>query len=215
LIPVTRISEPPVLAKNAARWLEALELIQSNNKATKAQINQAQNKYGKCAYCESKITVVTYGAIEHFYPKSQYPDLTFTWKNLLLSCDKCNDANHKGTNFPLDDITGNPLLIDPTDGVTDPNTHLEFIWDEIAKLASVYGRDQRGTIVKDIFDLNGLRGRKELINHRSQYIKKLLALLRLAKQGDSDALSLLQEACQLGAEYYAFASIYILPHLPP
>ncbi|NCS19780.1 MAG: HNH endonuclease [Microcystis aeruginosa G11-06] len=215
MIPVTRISEPPVLAKNAARWLEALELIQSNNKATKAQINQAQNKYGKCAYCESKITVVTYGAIEHFYPKSQYPDLTFTWKNLLLSCDKCNDANHKGTNFPLDDITGNPLLIDPTDGVTDPNTHLEFIWDEIAKLASVYGRDQRGTIVKDIFDLNGLRGRKELINHRSQYIKKLLALLRLAKQGDSDALSLLQEACQLGAEYYAFASIYILPHLPP
>jgi len=180
LIPVTRISEPPVLAKNAARWLEALELIQSNNKATKAQINQAQNKYGKCAYFESKITVVTYGAIEHFYPKSQYPDLTFTWKNLLLSCDKCNDANHKGTNFPLDDITGNPLLIDPTDGVTDPNTHLEFIWDEIAKLASVYGRDQHGTIVKDIFDLNGLRGRKELINHRSQYIKKLLALLRLA-----------------------------------
>ncbi|TRU59483.1 MAG: HNH endonuclease [Microcystis aeruginosa Ma_QC_C_20070823_S13] len=215
MIPVTRISEPPVLAKNAARWLEALELIQSNNKATKSQINQAQNKYGKCAYFESKITVVTYGAIEHFYPKSQYPDLTFTWKNLLLSCDKCNDANHKGTNFPLDDITGNPLLIDPTDGVTDPNTHLEFIWDEIAKLASVYGRDQRGTIVKDIFDLNGLRGRKELINHRSQYIKKLLALLRLAKQGDSDALSLLQEACQLGAEYYAFASIYILPHLPP
>ena len=69
MIPVTRISEPPVLAKNAARWLEALELIQSNNKATKAQINQAQNKYGhrevkealvkmfngKCAYCESKI----------------------------------------------------------------------------------------------------------------------------------------------------------------
>ena len=215
MIPVTRISEPPVLAKNAARWLEALELIQSNNKATKAQINQAQNKYGKCAYCESKITVVTYGAIKHFYPKSQYPDLTFTWENLLLSCDKCNDANHKGTNFPLDDITGNPLLIDPTDGVTDPNTHLKFVWDEMAKLASVYGRDQRGTIVEDIFDLNGLRGRKELINHRSQYIKKLLALLRLAKQGDSEALSLLQEACQLGAEYYAFASIYILPHLPP
>jgi hypothetical protein len=170
---------------------------------------------GKCAYCESKITVVTYGAIKHFYPKSQYPDLTFTWENLLLSCDKCNDANHKGTNFPLDDITGNPLLIDPTDGVTDPNTHLEFVWDEMAKLASVYGRDRRGQIVEDIFDLNGLRGRKELINHRSQYIKKLLALLRLAKQGDSEALSLLQEACQLGAEYYAFASIYILPHLPP
>jgi len=214
---------------NAARWLEALESIKSNNKATKAQINQAQNKYshpqvkdalvkmfnGKCAYCESKITVVTYGAIEHFYPKSQYPDLTFTWENLLLSCDKCNDANHKGTNFPLDDITGNPLLIDPTDGVTDPNTHLEFVWDEMAKLASVYGRDRRGQIVEDLFDLNGMRGRKELINYRSQYIKRLLALLRLAKQGDSEALSLLQEACQSGAEYYAFASIYILPHLPP
>ncbi|WP_375329512.1 retron system putative HNH endonuclease [Microcystis sp. BLCC-F210] len=229
MIAVTRISKPPVLAKNAARWLEALESIKSNNKATKAQINKAQNKYshpqvkealvkmfnGKCAYCESKITVGAYGAIEHFYPKSQYPNLTFTWENLLLSCDKCNDANHKGTNFPLDDITGNPLLIDPTDGVTDPNTHLEFVWDEMAKLASVYGRDRRGQIVEDLFDLNGMRGRKELINYRSQYIKKLLALLRYAKQGDSEVLSVLQEACQPGAEYYAFASIYILPHLPP
>jgi hypothetical protein len=60
-----------------------------------------------------------------------------------------------------------------------------------------------------------MRGRKELINYRSQYIKRLLALLRLAKQGDSEVLSLLQEACQPGAEYYAFVSIYILPHLPP
>jgi uncharacterized protein (TIGR02646 family) len=222
------MSEPPILARNAARWLSALQSIKSNDKATKAQINQAQNKYrhqqvkealvrmfnGKCAYCESKITVVTYGAIEHFYPKSLYPALTFAWKNLLLSCDKCNDSNHKGTNFPLDD-TGNPLLIDPTDGVTDPNTHLEFVWDEMAKLATVYGRDQRGKIVEDMFDLNGLRGRKELVNHRSQYIKKLLALLRLAQQGDSEALSLLKEACQPEAEYYAFACIYILPRLPP
>ena len=180
MIPVTRTPQPQILKRNAAKWLEKLkeednvyQTLKADPETTKADIqnakkrfNNIQNKYchpeikdqlvtmfhGKCAYCESKITVVTYGAIEHFFPKCLYPDRTFEWSNFLLSCDRCNDVNHKGTRFPVDS-QGNPLLINPTDGSTDPNAHLEFVWDNISGLASIYGRDERGEIVVDIFDL--------------------------------------------------------------
>jgi len=226
LIQVQRTTEPSVLRNNATLWLSELNKLKSNPNSTKSAIKKAENKYnhpqvkdalikmfhGKCAYCESKIRTVAYGDIEHFFPKSLYPDLTFVWKNLLLACSICNNAAHKGTKFPLDD-QGNPLLIDPTDGITNPNRHLEFVWDDVAKLASVYGRDERGRTVENIFDLNGKRGRTELIAARSKSIKRLLALLTLAKKGNQEALSLLKEACQPEEEYSAFALIYILPHL--
>jgi hypothetical protein len=226
LIPVVRSSRPIVLRKNSGLWLSKLKATSADAAATKEKIKNAQNKYrhiqikdalvkmfcGKCAYCESKITVVTYGAIEHFFPKSRYIDLTFEWSNLLLSCDRCNDANHKGTRFPLDD-QGNPLLIDPTDGVTDPNRHLAFVWDNVAGLASIYGLDQRGKEVETVFDLNGMRDRQELVSHRSKYVRKLFALLRLAQAGDAEARDLLQEACEPSAEYSAFALACIYPHL--
>jgi uncharacterized protein (TIGR02646 family) len=226
LISVIRNSQPAALQNNAARWLADFQELSTNPTATKEKIRKAQNKYrhpqvkdalvkmfhGKCAYCESRITVVTYGAIEHFFPKSKYIDLTFEWTNLLLSCDVCNDANHKGANFPLDH-EGNPLLIDPTDEITDPNAHLEFIWDAVAGLASIYGRDQRGETVETTFDLNGVRGRKALVDHRSKYVKRLFALLRLAQSGDNEAAALLYESCDPSAEYSAFALVYVRPHL--
>jgi len=160
--------------------------------------------HGKCAYCESLITVVTYGAIEHFYPKAHYVDKTFEWSNLLLSCDKCNDVEHKGNRFPLDD-DGQPMLIDPTHEKTNIPQHLEFVWDHDARLASVYGRDERGRLVEEVFDLNGIRGRKELIRHRSECVKKLVILCAYARENDQKALALLREACQPNAEYSAFA----------
>ncbi len=230
MIPVTRSAKPTVFKKHAARWLSTLKSLSVDPNATKEQIKHVQNKYrhaqvkdalvemfyGKCAYCESKIRVVSYGEIEHFFPKSSYPDLTFEWTNLLLSCNVCNNPDHKGTKFPLD-VNGNPLLIDPTDGKTDPMVHLEFVWDDIAGLASIYGRDQRGKTVETIFDLNGVRGRKDLINHRSEYIKKLMALLRFAQTGNQEAqkaIDILKDACAPQAEYSAFALVHIRPHLP-
>jgi uncharacterized protein (TIGR02646 family) len=226
LIPISRSAEPAALKNNADRWLSALKALLSDPATPKDKLKNAQNKYrhvqvketlnkmfhGKCAYCESKINVVTYGAIEHFFPKSLYVDRTFDWDNLLLSCDRCNDTNHKGSQFPMDQ-NGQPLLLNPTDGVTEPDRHLEFVWDPISGLASIYGRDERGETVVTIFDLNGMRDRPELIHHRSRYLKKLLALLRLARLGDHEVISLLQEACEASSEYSAFAQAHIRPHL--
>lgn len=222
MIRVQRTLKPPVLARNDVRWLSELQAALTDPTATLIRVRRAWNKYhhheiksalvamfhGKCAYCESKIAHVTYGAIEHFWPKGRYVNRTFDWNNLLLSCDICNDAGHKGTQFPLD-AHGNPLLIDPTRDV--PGLHLWFDWNPVTRLASVYGTDERGREVERLFDLNGIHGRMELIVHRSRYVAKLVRLRHLADAGDTEAKYLLDEACQPNEEYCAFARIHACP----
>lgn len=48
--------------------------------------------HGKCAYCESKITHVYFGDVEHIRPKSVFPAERLTMANLLLACAQCNNA---------------------------------------------------------------------------------------------------------------------------
>ncbi|MFL9452210.1 MULTISPECIES: HNH endonuclease family protein [Nostocales] len=244
MIPVSRPKQPPtVLKRNAAKWLANLQAaiahlqtVKANPTATREEIakaekniEKAKNKYrhkeikdlleqmfyGKCAYCESKVTTTGYGDIEHFCPKvnPRCIHLTFEWSNLLLSCEKCNDASHKGTQFPLDS-NGKSMLINPTDSVTDINKHLHFSWDNVDG-AIVIGLDTRGKVVEQVFDLNSIRGtRKELIKHRTKYVQQILSILTIALQtGNSQAIALLLEHCQPSAEYSAFARIHVLPIL--
>lgn len=70
----------------------------------------------RCMYC-----LDSHGTdVEHFWPKSPYPQRMFEWRNLLLGCTECGRL--KGDRFPLD--KGEPLLIDPSD--EDPWEHLDF-----------------------------------------------------------------------------------------
>lgn len=242
MIYIARTPLPTVLQKYEKLWLEnlrkvidELNVLQMDSSASRAQIrqvkrikDQAEGKYnhreiknalvamfyGKCAYCESPIRIVAYGHIEHFCPKS-HPyclDKIFDWNNLLLSCEICNDAAHKGTRFPID-ASGHILLINPTDPADSPERHLKVRWDNETGIASIYGVDDRGKETEQTFDLNGLRGRKELLMERSRYIKMLLALVKFAEQGDTQALALLREACQPDAPYLAFVRSIIAPLL--
>lgn len=47
-----------------------------------------------CAYCEE----VCKGEVDHFRPKSRFPDLVYEWTNWLLACTPCNRA--KGDKWP-------------------------------------------------------------------------------------------------------------------
>lgn len=49
----------------------------------------------KCAYCESPTTVVAYGDVEHFRPKSKYWWLAYCYDNYLASCTLCNQKYKK------------------------------------------------------------------------------------------------------------------------
>jgi uncharacterized protein (TIGR02646 family) len=155
--------------------------------------------HGKCAYCESKITHVDYGHIEHFRPKAGskgYPELTFEWTNLLLACGVCNGAEYKSDRFP-EANEGGPI-INPCE--EDPSSHLSFVFDPVTKLASVYGKTRRGETTEALFGLN----RAELRDYRSRRVRHLLALVQYAST-DPAAAELLSEAKQSCAEYAAFA----------
>lgn len=112
----------------------------------KAALRGAQ--HDKCGFCESKVSHVAFGDVEHFRPKAAYRRtrgealispgyfwLAYEWTNLLFACEPCN-RRYKGSLFPLvdeatrvrtptDDLgQETPMFIDPT--AEDPTTHIGF-----------------------------------------------------------------------------------------
>lgn len=207
MIRVERTAKPVVLAKKQAEWTQALLMAE-----TEAEKRQAESKYrhrdikaalvamfhGKCAYCESRITHIDYGHIEHFRPKSkpQFRQLTFEWDNLLLSCAVCNGAEHKSDRFP-EAAEGGPM-INPCE--EEPREHFDFVFDTRARLASVVGKTTRGKTTERLLGLN----RPELRAYRSRLVM-MLSVLALHAKDDPTARMLIEEACHDEAEYAAFA----------
>lgn len=113
------------------------------------------DQHKKCCFCESKITHISYGDVEHYRPKGGWKQsaddtlsqpgyywLAYGWENLFLSCQICNQR-HKGNLFPLestgqraqnhqDDIElEQPLFVSPAE---DPEQHIRFYADEAVGL---------------------------------------------------------------------------------
>jgi uncharacterized protein (TIGR02646 family) len=59
-----------------------------------------------CNYCEQSEA----NDIEHIYPKSFFPELTFAWPNYILACKQCNTAYKLDKCFVLDS-NGNVLEV--------------------------------------------------------------------------------------------------------
>ncbi len=117
---VTRGSLPDTLRKYSKKWTKKLlEEIEKSKKTGGKIPDKYYNKYKKddvkeelkrmygdgdfcyCCYCESIINDVSYEEIEHRMPKNKtkdkYPERTFDWNNLHLSCGRCN--RKKGTQY--------------------------------------------------------------------------------------------------------------------
>lgn len=128
---LTKTAIPAVLAANGAQWtadvVNALANGQSPTETQKTRYNHPEIKgalkaetLDKCAYCESKITHIDHGDIEHIVPKSKVPARAFDWDNLTLACRICNQNKgdfHSGGN----DHSG---LVDPYQD--DPADHFLF-----------------------------------------------------------------------------------------
>ncbi|MGO8701661.1 MAG: HNH endonuclease [Limisphaerales bacterium] len=154
--------------------------------------------HGKCAYCESYITHIDFGHIEHFKPKCTptYYELAVDWGNLLLACGRCNGAENKGTKFPLAN-KGGPLVNPVTE---DPSKHLGFDFDPKLKLANVLGISKRGETTRKTLGLN----RRELLQHRSRFVTKLWVIAR-HYNNDNEAREIIDSAICPQEEYSAFA----------
>lgn len=205
MIKVARSPKPAILERNQRAWTKAL-LDASTDAERRKAVGKYRHKsikdilvsmfHGKCAYCESKIAHVDYGHIEHFRPKSRFPELAFEWTNLFLSCAICNSAAYKGKLFP-ESAEGGPLINPCND---KPEEHFEFVFDPVAKLATVVGKTTRGQTTEKILGLN----RSDLRQYRSKMITTLYVLSDCAKT-DPEAQTLIAEACQDESEYAAFA----------
>lgn len=86
-------------------------------RAAEAALKRMAGFTERCMYCED-----SHGTdIEHFWPKTPFPQCLFIWPNMLLCCVECGRL--KGQQFPTD-ATETPLLVDPT--AEDPWDHLDF-----------------------------------------------------------------------------------------
>ncbi len=50
--------------------------------------------FGNCGYCEE----TDKGEVDHFRPKSRFPELAYEWTNWVFACHNCNHA--KGDKWP-------------------------------------------------------------------------------------------------------------------
>lgn len=119
MIALKKLAEPDSLKRNKEKWTS--ELLAAILAGNKKQINNKKKKYNqkdvkaqlkketqeKCAYCESRVTVVAHGDIEHVTPKSIEPEQTFEWENLTFACQICNQ--HKSAKQGIFDPYNDPV----------------------------------------------------------------------------------------------------------
>jgi uncharacterized protein (TIGR02646 family) len=106
----------------------------------------------KCAYCGTSLGDTNRSVIDHFYPKSKYPDRVYDIDNLILSCRVCDLS--KSDRFPTAP-DGSPLLINPRfDNIED--------YIKIDNTGLAIPLNEKGKVTIDALHLN----RVELIEDR-------------------------------------------------
>ena len=169
------------------------------NEQNKQALLNATNQ--KCMYCESRITHIDYGDVEHFRPKEKYPDLEFAWQNLGIACARCNRE------FKRDKFDETIPFIDPFD--EDPENHIVAIGDILKqKLGS-----ERGELTIIDIDLN----RGDLIEKRSAKMEELSVEIDRCMRASNPtirdkALAALKEQCQADKEYASLARTIFALH---
>jgi uncharacterized protein (TIGR02646 family) len=215
MIFVERNNKPQILIDYADTWtkeyLEARNDYEGNKTPEqKKLVEKAEKKYNhnqvkdslkimfqkKCAFCESLITHVDYGQIEHFKPKSSYPGLCFDWNNFLLCCSICNGKSNKGDKFPLAD-EGGPF-VNPTE--ENPDDFFGFEYDSLLKKFIVFPKHERAKTMLGIININ----REDLLEHRTEYLSKIVDTISQIIEKDQEKLDLFCSYFSEKDEYYAF-----------
>lgn len=105
--------------------------------------------------------------VEHYRPKSVFPERAFQWENLLWGCSACN--RFKGSRFPPDTEPGGQILNPVEDAVWD-----YFFIDQFGTLTPVWrpaldAFDPRAASTRDVLRLD----RQTLQERRLRRLKSL------------------------------------------
>ena len=169
MIKLHKTDEPEILKKHGNEWTAALlDKLAKGEKPTPAEASKYRHvdikaaiikeTHGKCAYCESKLRHIHHGDVEHIYPKSLNEALRFSWPNLTLACEICNQ--NKSDKDPLLEHIIDPYQINPED-------HILFA----GALAFPKGSPQ-GQSTTVLLDLN----RVELVERRQERLSQIMSL---------------------------------------
>lgn len=208
MIRLVRGNKPPVLSENEERWTqEYLRLLAGDDVPAAARYRYRNSEikavlrassHHKCMYCESKITHVALGDVEHIRPKSKAPELVVDWDNLGLVCAECNREK-----LDYDDLV-TPLL---NPYVDDPQQDLRFYGPTVHhRVGSVRGEVTVRTLK--------LSARTALFERRKERIEWLQTLLDRIQETDAPALKVvLEEQLTLeladSAEYAATSRAFV------
>jgi hypothetical protein len=192
-------------------------------------------QHDKCAFCESKVTHISYGDVEHYRPKAGYRQrhadplrrpgyywLAYDWANLFFCCQLCNQR-FKRNLFPLKDgrrrarphkrthDKEEPLFINPSQ---DPAVFLEFRRHYVHAV----GGCREGETTIEALGLN----REELAEKRADRLGLLKPLMTIRDKlrgivaptpADLDLLREVEEALRAStadsAEYAAMARAFL------
>lgn len=201
-----RLPDAPLNAKPAellARWqaevschgrfderLEAATRLwkRQHNSVTLGRVRRALRALAndRCAYCENPDG----DTLDHYRPRSSYPELAFVWLNYVPACERCNNAA-KGHRFPLwveaagsvcettagmAPPEGAPLLVNPrTEGALElleldlRDTFLLLVRDGLDKYQT-----QRALTTLDVLRLN----RPDVVTARARAYQVYCARLK-------------------------------------
>jgi uncharacterized protein (TIGR02646 family) len=188
------------------------------------------SQHGKCAFCESNVSSVAHGDIEHFRPKKYWVQndrlgetgpgyywMAYDFNNLLFSCQICNQRNKKNY-FPIrrpefravnhhhsfNLVKEKPFFINPS--IENPKFLIGFRGPE------AIGRDKnyRGKKTIDSLGLNrkGKKGLSDLYEMRLQHYQTTFNTYWMSTQTPSGTLTqdMIDEACRLVAKLRNFDS---------
>lgn len=173
MIKLTKLDEPQILKDNKKVWTsQYIEFVKSGKKISddlryryrersiKEQI--IRETHNKCAYCESKVSHVCPGDVEHILPKHKdaRPDLYVEWTNLTLSCEECNRPRKREYFNPSDPLV-NPYEDNPDD---------HFI--PVGPMIFNKPGDRKGYITNIILELN----RSGLLERRIERLNSVKSL---------------------------------------
>lgn len=159
--------------------------------------------YGKCAFSEVKLGEEgKYMEVEHFYPKSLYPEKVVEWGNLLPILNWCNmkKRNLDPKHTPL----VNPVYDNPKD----------YFYIENGRLAPRGNGNKKAINTLETYDLNNPQQLRSIRYKCQMYIQKTLGDIGYLYDYNTkiglDRLKSLMADCGRESEYSAAKSTALL-----
>ena len=127
----------------------------------------------KCGYCERRFEPVGEfsPSVDHFRPRSRFPQLVYQWENWVSSCQRCNFA--KADQWP--DIG----YVDPcaVDLLERPEEHFDYVpltGEIVAKLGLPHNASDKARSTIDDIGLNETRLRESRFRLIGSFVQDLL-----------------------------------------